>query len=434
LLVFAGVASSILALVQALDVWEWESWILRTQNLRRPGANLGQPNHLGTLVLLALASLGYLRSSGRVSAMLVAVAAPVLLTGLALTESRTGILGLLLLSAWWLLRGRPAGRERLGTAAALVGFFTLVWFWPMLHQAIQLGGDGAAQINTNAGGRVVAWPQLWQAVLLKPWWGWGLRNVSEAHNAVLHAYRAGEPFTYAHNVVLDLAVGIGLPLTAVFVGAVGVWLWRRMTKAREPVSWFALAVVMVLGLHSLLEYPFSYAYLLFPVLFMVGVLEARLAPGRVLRVPRRVVVAVFALTYSILAWSAWEYIQIEEDLRVARFEALKIGQTPADYERPQILLLKQLDTMLKASRIVPAPGMSAQELELARQAAMRFPWTAIQNRYALSLALNGQTDEALRQMKVMRAMHGEKTYQSIRAKWETLAQEKYPELGRLQLP
>lgn len=437
LLLVAGVASTLLALVQTLNVWdlgEWESLIIRPATLRRPGANIGQPNHLATLLLFALASLGYLRSLGRVSAALAWFLGIILLTGLALTESRTGILGLLLLSGWWWLRQRPAGSARLGMLALLAYFFILAGFWPQLHQAIQQEGEGAAHFNTNPVGRLVVWPQLWQAVLLKPWWGWGLHNVSEAHNAVLDAYAAGEPYTYAHNVALDLAIGMGLPLATLFAGAVWVWFWRRMKVAREPVTWYSIAMVMVLGLHSQLEFPYAYAYLLFPVLFMVGLLEARLAPDRVFHAPMVMVTAVFAMTTAALAWSAWEYIQVEEDFRVARFEALKVGKTPSDYERPHIYLLKQLDTMLKASRIDPAPGMSAQQLELARQAALRFPWTALQNRYALSLALNGDPDEAVRQLKVMRAMYGEQTYAEIKANWKALAEEKYPQLRALQLP
>lgn len=437
LLLLAGVVSTLLALVQTLNVWdlgEWESWIIRPQMLRRPAANIGQPNHLATLLLFALAGLGYLRSLGRVSAAFAAFLCVTLLTGLALTESRTGALGLLMLGVWWWWQRRPQGWGRLAVPALVAYFLVLVWLWPHWHQAIHFTGGGVAQYNSNPVGRLVVWPQLWQAVLLKPWGGWGLRNVSEAHNAVLDAYPVGEPYTYAHNVLLDMAIGMGLPLTMLFAGAVCFWLWRRLRASREPLTWFSLAMVLVLALHSLLEYPFAFAHLLFPVLFMVGLLEARLAPTRAFRVPTMVAGASYALVAAVLAWSAWEYVQAEEDLRVVRFEALKVGKTPDDYERPKIYLLTQLDIMLTASRLVPAPAMSAEQLELARQAAMRFPWTALQNRYALALALNGQADEAVRQLKVMRAMHGEKTYAGMKANWTTLAEEKFPQLRTLPLP
>ncbi len=78
--------------------------------------------------------------------------------------------------------------------------------------------------------------------------------------------------------------------------------------------------------------------------------------------------------------------------------------------------------------------MSADELALAREVALRFPWLATQNRYAQSLAFNGNPDEAMRQLRVMRALHGEKAYAQIKAGWTLLAHEKYPQRQALRLP
>jgi hypothetical protein len=48
--------------------------------------------------------------------------------------------------------------------------------------------------------------------------------------------------------------------------------------------------------------------------------------------------------------------------------------------------------------------------------------------------LNGNPDEAIRQLLVIRAMHGESAYRSIRRHWNTLAEEKHPQLAQLDLP
>ncbi len=140
------------------------------------------------------------------------------------------------------------------------------------------------------------------------------------------------------------------------------------------------------------------------------------------------------MLFLLLGWSGIEYLEIEEDFRVARFEALRVGKTRDDYKMPNPILLTQLEGMLNATRTAPSPGMSANQLESLRKAAGRFPWTAIQNRYALALALNGNETESLRQLKVMRAMHGEKHYESIKAHWLLTAEEKYPALKQLTLP
>jgi hypothetical protein len=193
-------------------------------------------------------------------------------------------------------------------------------------------------------------------------------------------------------------------------------------------------LALPLAVHSMLEFPFAYAYFLLPVMLALGALEALTANKPFIRLGLRPIAALL-LGISLLAvWSVVEYVAIEEDFRVARFEDLRIGTTPADYDRPSVLLLTQLGGLLDGARIVPRPNMTADELVLAKKIALRYPWTATQNRYALALALNGNSLEALRQLRVMRAMHGEKAYKAIKEYWRVQAQDHYPQLRVLTLP
>lgn len=439
LIVAGGMCSAIVALAQTLDVWEFSSWITHLQSLRRPGGNLAQPNQLATLLLFSIASTAYLVESRRLSVWVALPIAAVLLCGLSVTESRSGVLGLLLMAAWWFAKRRRLGFTLSVPAVSLwlIFFGCCFWVWPTCFNVIQEGGwteSTVTHVNTGDSGRLAIWQQLWQAVLIRPWFGWGLREVSSAQNAVIHAYSESLPVTYAHNMVMDLAVGVGLPLTLLLVGAALVWLWRRASAANDRLTWYCIAIALPLGVHSMLEYPFAYAYLLAPVMMLLGVLEARLAPGWVMRIPWWTAATAWVLIGAAMAWSVVEYISIEEDFRIVRFEAMRIGKTPSSYQRPKVLLLTQLDALLYGGRIVPKPEMTAAELELAKNVMLRFPWPATQNRYALSLALNGQPAEAVRQLRVIRALHGEQTYAQIRDSWANLANEKYPQLHDLKLP
>ncbi|MDB5940898.1 MAG: O-antigen polymerase [Ramlibacter sp.] len=434
-LLAGALASALIALVQVFDVWSDAAWIVRMYDVRRPGANLGQPNHLATLLLMGIASLLYLHEAKRLSAVSALLGFLVLSAVLAIAESRTGVLSFLLLCAWW-----AAGRARAGlTVSPWVVAIAAAWFmlayvtWPVLMSSTQVLEAGA-QINAQPGMRLVVWPQLLEAVAMRPWLGWGLREVSEAHNAVASNYSLSEPYTYSHNIVLDLALGVGLPLTALLVLAVTVWVVGRVRSARSLIPWYCLAAVLPLAVHSMLEFPFSYAYFLVPALFLVGVLEARSGAKPFARLTAKPMAAGLLIATAAGAWSVVEYLRIEEDFRVARFEALRIGRTQDNYERPTVYLLTQLDALLHGARIVPRPGMSAADLELAREVALRFPWPATQNRYALSLALNGNPTEGLRQLQVIRALHGEAAYLQIKANWETLGESKYELLGQLALP
>ncbi|MDO9199031.1 PglL family O-oligosaccharyltransferase [Rhodoferax sp.] len=438
-LLSGALTSVVIAFVQAFDVWESVSMINRMASIRRPGGNLGQPNHLATLLLMGVASLVYLFETKKCGKTLASFCFAVLICGMAVTESRTGLLSFLLMAVWWLARRRSVAFSvspfiaLLGCASVLL----LLWVWPQflayVHSGGLPGGD-VAKINTGAGTRLIVWPQLIEAVFQKPWFGWGLREVSAAHNAVLHEYAVGEPFTYAHNIILDMAIGIGLPLTVWFTWITTTWLWQRVRETRSLLPWYCTALMLPLGVHSMLEFPFAYAYLLVPVMFAIGVLEGTLFPRRVFEVNWWIAAGALSVVTATMAWSVVEYIVVEEDFRVARFEALHMGKTPSEYVRPQIYLLTQLDALLEGARIVPTPGMSPERIELARKVAMRYPWTATQNRYALSLALNGNAEEAIRQLQVMRAMHGEKMYGDIKTNWSELADTRYPQLKLLTLP
>lgn len=435
-LIAGAVASAVVAFAQVFELWEHSNWIGRMPYLRRPGANLGQSNQLATLLLMGMASLVFFYESGRLSGWPAALFFLILGFALSITESRTGILSFLLLLTWWAVK-RKRIEFRISSrvvAMAGVGFLVLVLSWPAIFNFIQQSTEVGAEINTKPGLRLVVWPQLLEAVLQRPWWGWGLGGVSKAHNNIAHGHAVSEPYSYSHNILLDLTLGMGFPLTLLLVLISGVWLWGRTRDANQLLPWYCLALTLPVAVHSMLEFPFAYAYFLLPVMFVFGVLGARSGEKVLCRIGVRFA-AVLLLGLSLMAaWSVVEYVAAEEDFRIARFEALRVGQTPPDYRKPNLVLLTQLSALLDGARLLPRPGMSADELSLVKKVALRYPWTATQNRYALSLALNGRTEEAMRQLRVMRAMHGEKTYGEIKANWNSLAQDKYPQLRELKLP
>lgn len=430
-------ASSMVALVQVLELWESSAWINRMPGgPRRPGGNLGQPNHLATLLLMGMVSLLFLYESGKLKALSSAMIFLVLCMALVASESRTGALSFLLLSGWWFVKNKQVGFRLPPWVMALagIGFLGFFWAWPSVFSFLQQSVGLEAEVNTKAGSRLVVWPQLLEALSQRPWWGWGVGEVPEAHNAVAHAYAGSDSFSYSHNILLDLALGLGVPLAALLVLMTGIWLWRRVRFANQLLPWYCLAVAIPVAVHSMLEFPFAYAYFLAPVMFVLGVFEGMAKSKTELGFKRRPVAALLLGVSLVGAWSVVEYLSIEADFRVARFEALRVGQTPVSYQRPDVVLLTQLGALLDGTRVSPKPGMTADELALVKNVALRYPWTAMQNRYALSLALNGNPEEAVRQLRVMRAMRGEKIYGEIRANWNGLAQEKYPQLRELKLP
>lgn len=438
--VLAGaVMSVLLALAQVCELWSSEGWIATVNGYRRPGSNMGQANHFATLALMGMASLVYLYRVSVLYRSISILLTLLLLLGLAVSESRTAFLGMASLTVWWLWKEAGFARRRgYGIAAAVWGvYLAMRWWWPAFITALQLVDTSGLELRrslADVGLRQIVWEQLFGAVGVRPWFGWGFGGVSEALTAVAHEHLTSSPFTYAHNILLDMAIWMGIPIAVGLSILMGVWVFSRLRRAQDHSTWYCWAMVLPFAVHSLLEFPHTYSYFLVPVLLCIGFQEAKLDSSGAIRLNKWVSGAACGLIASLVVWTALEYLEIEEDYRVVRFETLRLGKTPDGYERPKIVWLTQLDAMLAASRIQPTPAMAEEDIDALHRSAMRYPWSALQNRYALALALNGKVPEALQEMRVIRAMHGEVHYDRLKLYWKTLEDEKYPQLGLVPLP
>ncbi len=438
-IVIGGVFSAFVALVQAFDVWHELGWIARNSTSRRPGANFNQPNHLATFLLMGLASASYLFEKRHLHRASLFAISSIFILGLVATESRTGLLSFLLMEGWWLLKHKKIQMRlklssTLSTVAAVVILFIA---WPSfltLFQDIDTSLVQGLRVNTSGGTRLIVWPQLIDASFQRPWFGWGMGGVSTALNSVLSTYISSDNFTYAHNIVLDCIVGFGYPITILIIVAFVAWLRRSVRKSNTILGWYGMAFLLPFGVHAMFEFPYAYAYFLAPTMFVIGVLLRHFNPKRELIIGRRYVVASFSMVCIFLVWAVVEYISIEEDYRIARLEERRIGHATEEYIPPSVFILTQLKALSIGARIQPRPLMQKSEIDILHNVAFRFPMIATQQKYAMALALNGREKEAERQLKVLKAMYGEVSYQLVKNNWERLANQQYPELYSIILP
>lgn len=405
-----------IALAQVFQVWEEISLVARQPYLRRPGGNLAQPNHLATLLVMAVGAAFFLHLQGRLNAVVLGLLVLIFAMGIAITESRGGLLSMIVLCCLcaWKLPGRfPCAW---GAASALATV-TLFLAWPVMYSwtgSSTWGDAGLARLESSGGDpRWALWQQMLEASLLKPWFGWGFRNTAEAHNAIAHEVTSALPVTYSHNLLLDMAVWLGWPVTLIILVVVLVWAWRRLAVVNQPLAWFGMALLVPFSIHSSLEFPFAYAYLLMPAMLGVGYVESLATQQQASRsAPRWLVVPLVSGIVLIGAWSVYDYIRAEDDFRMARFELLRIGPAPTE-PPPKLMLLDQLGDLLASMRVPLQKGLNAAQLDALRKAALHYPWSGSQYRFATALALNGEPDEARRQLLVLRAQHGDKTYRIL---------------------
>lgn len=430
-----GMIATAMSLGQVFSLWEHTGFIVQMADVRRPGGNLAQPNHLATVQVMAAASALYLSGKQKLTTFSLTVLVGFLAAGIAVTESRTGAISFIALLLWWsrLHLTLENNAKRTQVAAVFAAFFVFMFVaWPHFLNILLLTDE--ATINLTSSSRLIVWQQLLAALALHPWIGWGIGGVSKAHNAVASAYSASSPFTYSHNLFLDLSMWVGIPVSLALVIPCVVWLAKRISETRKPRQWYAVAVFVPLVIHSMFEYPFAYGYLLAPAMVLLS-LVAHGSKIKPLVVVSSNVAACFLLAWSaLMAISIKEYLEIGEEFTRARFQVARIGLSPPPVNEYPVVVLTQLAAVTRAARWTPALPVTADQLDLLRSVALQYPWIATQYRYAIALALSGQNAEAERQFKVIRAHFGFVKFSAVRVAVQELADSQFPELAKLQLP
>jgi Virulence factor membrane-bound polymerase, C-terminal/O-Antigen ligase/Protein glycosylation ligase len=294
--------SALMGLVQYLELEPWFGpWISHSGD-GVAYANLRQRNQFATLCGIGLLALIYLQNVNLASIsasspikqctgsyqfrnLIVAAwpwaAAAVLAMGNALSSSRTGALQWLLIAVALLCwRGSLAARaRRLGFGALgiyLVMLALMPWFADAVGNASS-GLWGRAQENGAPGvGRTWLYSNVLDLIAQKPWLGWGWRELAYAHYISVFPVRFVELLDNAHNLPLHLAVELGTPYAVLFCGAVLVWIARaRPWREADATRQLAWGVLLLLGVHSMVEYPLWYGPFLMTLGLCIGLLQPR---------------------------------------------------------------------------------------------------------------------------------------------------------------
>ncbi|MDO5288418.1 MAG: Wzy polymerase domain-containing protein [Pseudomonadota bacterium] len=390
----AAVLSSAIALLQYFNA---EAPLYPWVNQAQPGqafGNLRQPNQLATLLAMGLLALRWWGQQGRLAWGWQAGVAALLLTALAATASRVGLVALLAVGAMVLCWGWRAGWAPQGAATPLRGRWALAGLAAGLGvyvaAALALpallvqdeGVSGRSMVDrlqnaeSTCGSRLILWRNVLHLIAQKPWTGWGWGELDYAHYATLYP---GARFCHildnAHNLPLHLAVTLGLPV-ALLVCALLLWAvwrgkpWREQCPARQ-LAWGVLAVISI---HSLVEYPLWYGPFQVAALVCLWVLWAFSAhPERANSYqndsfrgsawplwPRA---AVSALLLAVVAYAGWDYHRISQiylpvEQRAAAYQDDVMGHASRSWLFAQPVLFAQVTTRpatrANASWMLPA--------------------------------------------------------------------------------
>lgn len=402
----------------------------------RPFANVGQPNHLATMLYLGLVGTLYLFERERLRAGVAAAACAFLGLGMTMTSSRTAWVSLSILLLWlFAVRQRAALRiSRVALVGIAAGFIALLLSWAPLSDVLLLSSGRTIGAQLTQDSRPLLWSTMADAVLQQPWTGYGWNQGLVGHGRVVDMHPAGgRLFDSSHNIVLDLMVWNGIPVALVLVAAVAAWLIARMSSARESASAYALAAIFGVVAHAMVEFPLSYAYFLIPVGILMGALQFNRDQRWEVRLPSKLLASLAVAGVVLTGAVVVEYAEVESNMRVLRFETARIGTHEITSEAPDLILLTQWREYLRFARAQARAGMSDDELAWMSKVAERFPYASGLLELAVARGLNGRPAQAAEALRRLCGLHTVRRCREHLVEWKRLARA-HPELSQVALP
>ncbi len=366
----------------------------------RPVANLGQANHLATLLVWGIVAVAFGVWRGVLGRWTAWIAVAWLLTGLALTQSRSGLISLLLVSLFAVV-WRPVSwlpRIRWFVASLFAWYALCLWAAYELRGLLLLGAKSSILERSTGAIRLKIWEIFLDASTQHPWLGFGFDQATSAHVAVADRHSSLDSVAaQAHNQLLDFVVWMGWPIGLTFGAALVIWFlvaWRRVREIPDALGMLFISVVFV---HSLLEYPLAYAYFLLPVGAMIGIMNVRLQIGKVMKTAGNTVCALLLGLYlssiALLGMTVYDYVRLEDAFRDIRFERANIKMHhPAVV--PEVLILDHVK--MRLDFILYTPRANESESVIRNLVAVNVYSPSADSLFKLVtlLELNGHSEEA----------------------------------------
>jgi len=371
---------------------------------RRPFGNMAQANHLATVIAFALAGAMYFVQTRRLNLFVWALVSSVYVLGQALTVSRGPWLqtGVVVVAGFWmaLVNMHTPPREgvaRGGGRSWLVPVLLLVLFvavnvlvrWANTHYQLNLDVSAAHRFQDKGqiAPRLNMWKYGWTMFVQHPLLGVGWGEFPRYQFELVKQLGDVEIANNAHDIFVDLLAKTGVVGLGVLVVGLVAWFVRAVRAPRTAARVFGFALIGVLLMHALVEYPQQYMFFLLPAMFVLGILEPK---------PLKLMPAsgAFALQGVLVLCGFVALHPIYRDY--ARAEVLYYGAHPAEEYRGDPSVLFGAWGEYGLSTLLPMDSDDLQrKLAMHKQAIALLPGETVLRRYAVLQALDGQEAAAL---------------------------------------
>ncbi len=368
---------------------------------RRPFGNMAQANHLATYIAFATAGALYFVQTRRLPVLAWLVLSAIFSAGLALTVSRGPWLqmAVIVVAGFWMAfaqtRNEPllrrSNREWVIPIALAVLFFVVnaLVRWANVHYHLDLAQSAAERMQdaNQIAPRLALWKYGWTMFKTHPLLGVGWGEFPSYQFELVKTLGGVEIANNSHDIFIDLLAKTGALGLGILLLGVVTWLVRVLRAPQTAARVFGLALLGVLMMHALVEYPQQYMFFLMPAMLVIGLLETR-----ALRLVARPV-SYGLYTVLVLGGLAALYPTMRD---YNRAEVLYYGTRPAEQYRNDPSFLFRAWGEYGAATLLPMNGQNLPEkLAMHEQALALLPGETVLRRYAVLQALSGDTAAAL---------------------------------------
>lgn len=274
-LLFAVVVAAMINALEGLLQWfglvgELYRWVVEPEQRGIAYGAFRQRNLFATFLCVGVLGVAWLVYKCRLTEPMAWFLLTVLVFGVAASGSRTGVLELLLLAllgALWRKQHSPAVTRLLVGQLLILAVATYVLSTTASWLAFDFTSGAARATQFGVDARLSIWSNALDMIAQRPWYGWGWRETNYAHYMTLFEHRFDGVLDNVHNLPLQLAVEFGLPVMVFSMGLL-FWIivsmrpWDRPLKTTIAESngstdrhFSGAMILMIVGVHSMLEYP-----------------------------------------------------------------------------------------------------------------------------------------------------------------------------------
>lgn len=392
--------SSVIAILQWLNLDQHVYGVMEMRNNNRPFANFAQPNNMSTFLVMGLMACLYLFEQQKLKKSLLILVSIFILFAIALSQSRTAWVVCLFFMAYWTYKTyKYPVRLRSPYMLFWVVFFALIIaILPIINQLVASLGviqvvetSSATERATTGYLRFDIWAQMLLAIQQHPFMGYGWGKTSLAQLTVFNLHPSHEWVTSGHNVLLDIIVWNGLPLGLLIIAYMACWILWLNQKAKTLESIIALLMVGAILIHALLEFPLRYAYFLFPFGFLLGFVQSESPTLKAFILSKHIVKAIVVIgsIFMLVIWRDYTVYKLNNGLAFR-------GEQPTQtvWGTSDIYLLTPFKDRLLWLQMSPTTQLSDEQLSQLEPMVKNRASPYNLHKYAQLLLANGQPQQA----------------------------------------